>query len=317
VRPAVIGNSVIYVQARGNVVRELQFEQQVDGLGGRDLTIFATHLFKRKTLAALDYQQTPDSIVWCVRSDGTLLGLTYVPEQDIWGWHRHDTQGTFEDVCVVPELDEDVVYVIVARSIGGSTKRYIERLERRELLEGFIHASSFFVDSGLSYSGVPEDTFSGLDHLNGEVVAVYADGAVLYDGDPDGADAGSWTVAGGIITLAAEYSNVHIGLAIRFAEIELLDLDVQGTALRDKQKRTGSIVLLIEESSRAFQAGPDASSLRPYQPQEWESTDDVSGGQLEINLTSTYDRTGRVVIRQSDPLPLTILGVVPNVVIGG
>ncbi|HMG18859.1 MAG TPA: hypothetical protein VK573_09055, partial [Gemmatimonadales bacterium] len=188
VRPAVVGNAILYVQARGTILRDLQFEQQVEGLAGRDLTIFATHLFERHTLTALDYQQVPHSIIWCVRDDGILLGLTYIPDQDIWGWHRHDSVSVgftslFEDVCVLPELEEDALYVIVAREIDGDTVRYIERLERRDLRPGYIHATSFFVDSGLSYSGAPADVFSGLEHLEGQIVAVLADGIVLFDGD--------------------------------------------------------------------------------------------------------------------------------------
>jgi hypothetical protein len=307
-RPAVVGNAILYVQARGSILRDLQFDQAVEGLAGRDLTIFATHLFERKTIVALDYQQVPHSIIWCVRSDGVLLGLTYIPEQDIWGWHRHDTiGGSFEDCCVVPEAEEDVLYVIVARDIGGNVERYIERLERRDLLEGFIHASSFFVDSGLSYSGPPADVFTGLDHLNGEVVAVYADGQALT---------GPFTVAGGTVTLAEEYSNVHIGLPIT-AEIETLDLDVQGSDIRDKAKRVPAVTLLVEQSSQKFSAGPDDASLRPFTPETWQGTADTNTGQLEITLTSRFDHAGRVLIRQTDPLPTTILGVIPSVEVGG
>lgn len=317
VRPAVVGNAILYVQARGTILRDLQFDQQVEGLAGRDLTIFSTHLFERKTITVLDFQQVPHSIVWCVRSDGQLLGLTYIPEQEIWGWHRHDTDGLFEDLCVVPELEEEVLYVLVSRTIGGATKRYIERLERRDLLEGYYNATSFFVDSGLSYSGLPATYFTGLEHLNGKVVAVVADGAVIFNGDPASTIAPIYTVSNGAIVIPAAASNVHIGLPIRFAEIETLDLDVNGSELRDKKKRVGSVTLLVEQSSRGFQAGPDSGQLRTYNPQAWEGTTNITTGQLELNVTSSFDADGRLVIRQPDPLPLTILGVVPNVEVGG
>jgi hypothetical protein len=312
VRPAVVGNAILYVQSRGSVVRDLQFEQQVEGLAGRDLTIYASHLVKRRTIVALDYQQTPDSIVWCVRDDGVLLGLTYIPDQDIWGWHRHDTAGTFEDVCVIPEEDEDAVYVIVKRTILGAAVRYIEKLERRDLLVGYFNATMFFVDSGLSYSGAPADVFTGLDHLNGQRVAILADGVVVSDG----ATGTAYVVAGGSITIPAEASNVHIGLPIQYAEIETLDLDVQGSDLRDKHKRVGSVTLLIDESSKQFKAGPDATQLETYVPQTWDSTAVADTGQFEINLPSTFGKYGRVVIRMTDPLPLTVLAVVPNVETG-
>jgi len=316
VRPVVVGNSILYVQARGNIVRDAQFNQQVEGLGGRDLTIFATHLLERKTVVAMDYQQS-HSIVWCVRSDGELLGLTYIPEQEVWGWHRHDTDGDFEDVCVVPEDEEDVVYVIVKRTLGTVAHRYIERLERRELLDGYVNATSFFVDSGLSYSGAPADTFAGLDHLEGEVVAVLADGNVLSDGNPSAADLTRYTVTSGTIYLTDEYANVHIGLPIPAHDLETLDLDVQGSDVRDKQKAVPAVTVLVERSARGFWAGPDETHLVQYTPQTWEGTATLNTDALEINIPATFNKKGRVFIRHTDPLPLTVLGVLPNVEVGG
>ncbi len=320
VRWAVVGNAILYVQARGSLVYEVKFDQQVEGLAGRDLSIWATHLLERKTIVALDYQLNPHSIIWCVRSDGVLLGLTYIPDQEVWGWHRHDTDGAIEDCCVIPEDDEDALYLIVKRSIGDVDKRYIERLARREIRDGFVHAESFFVDSGLSYSsGTGARIFAGLDHLEGKVVAVVADGAVLFDGDASSPTAATFTVTAGKITTPGTmlYHNVHIGLPIQYAEIELLDLDVQGSNVRDKKKRVPSVTLLLDRSSRGFLAGPDAAHLVPHEPQEWESTADLDTGQFEVTIPCRYDRAGRVFIRQHHPLALTILGVIPTVELGG
>lgn len=304
--PVVVGNSILYLQARGSVFRELVFDRQVEGWAGKDLTIFASHLFKGYTFYKFDYQQVPDSIVWAIRSDGTLLGLTYIPEQDIWGWHRHDTDGTFEDICVVPESGEDAVYAIVKRTIGGATKRYIERMASRVISEW--DTDVFFVDAGLSYSGTAARTFTGLAHLNDKAVSVVADGAALT---------GPFTVSGGSVTIPTAAEAVHIGLPFPDTEIELLDLDVQGSSIRSKRKRLASLTLLIDGSSRTFSAGPDRNNLRSFVPQAWESTDDAVSGQVDLNLTSHFSTDGRLVIRQLQPLPLTILGVIPDVELGG
>lgn len=329
VRPVLVGNTMLYVQARGNVMRELRFDQAVEGLAGRDLSIYASHLTRRKTLVAIDFQQTPDSIIWCVRSDGVLLGLTYIPEQEIWGWHRHDTytnlagsagsaQSLIEDVCVVPEAEQEFVYVIVARTIAGITKRFIERIEPRESRVGFFNADTFFVDCGLSYSGAPVSAVAGLDHLEGQVVAVVADGVTVFNGDPtDATNAALYTVTAGQIDLPAAASNVHIGLPIRYGEIELLDLDVAGSNIRTKKKRVSALTLLVERSSRSFSAGPDSSNLRTFTSQAWEPTGTTADGPFELLLTSEFTETGRVLIRQVDPMPLTILGVVPQIEMGG
>lgn len=329
VRPAVIGNTILYLQARGTVMRELRFDQEVEGLAGKDLSIFASHLTGRgKTIVAMDYGQVPDSVIWCVRSDGRLLGLTYIPEEEVWGWHRHEslsnlpgettaTLGVFEDVCVVSEADEDIAYFIVARTIGGSTVRYIERLESRQIRDGFFATDAFFVDCGLSYSGVPANVFSGLDHLEGQIVAVLGDGAVVFNGDPTSALAASFTVTGGTITLTADVSVAHIGLPIRYADLELLDLDTAGSSVRDKKKRVVAVTLLVEHSARSFWIGPDTGSLTQYDQQLFEPAGFAFSGQLELTPTAMFTETGRVFIRQIDPLPITVLGVIPSVDLGG
>lgn len=319
VPPVILGNTIIYVQTRGSIMRDLQLGGQLEGLGGRDLTLFASHLFDGFTVNNIDVQQTPHSIVWVCRSDGTLLGLTYIPEQEIWGWHRHDSGAAcrFIDVCVVPEGDQDTVYVITQRTIGGLAKRSIEKLEKRVIGLSTFNADCFFVDAGLTYSGPPVATISGLDHLEGEICAVVGDGGVVFNGDPTAANATNFRVAGGKITLPSSYSIIHAGLPIRFAEIESLDLDVQGAAVRDKQKRVGALNLLIDRSSRNFQVGPDALHLTPAGLKPWETAAKESSGQVEMRLTSSFNERGRILIRQTEPLPLTILGIIPDVELGG
>jgi len=149
-RPITIGGNALYVQSRGAVVRDLRFSLEVDGYTGNDLTVFAAHLFDDWTIADWDYAQIPHSVAWAVRSDGMLLGLTYIFEHQVWGWHRHDTDGLYENVAVVPEGREDATYVVVNRTIDGQTKRYIERFASRRF---DTIDDAFFVDSGLSFDG--------------------------------------------------------------------------------------------------------------------------------------------------------------------
>lgn len=320
VPPAVVGNSIIYVQARGSIVRDLQFDVDVEGLAGRDLTVFADHLVKGKKIRSLAYAQDPDSIVWAARSDGTLLGLTYMREHDVWGWHRHNTDGQFWSLCSVPEEKQDALYAIVFRSINAQTKAYIERLE--PLAIETFDVDCFFVDCGLSYSGAPANNVAGLSHLQGKVCAVVGDGAVIYDGDPAGANAANFTVNGAgtfPANFPASYSNIHVGLPIRFAEIETLDLDVQGESVRDKRKRIQGLELLVVDSARTFRAGTSSTStLRRVSLGGHESPSaDTYTGLVELNINSHFGQDGRCFIRHTDPLPLTILAVIPHVELGG
>jgi hypothetical protein len=315
VRPVVVGNSILYLQARGAIVRDLQFDQEVEGLAGRDLTIFASHLFDGRAIVDMDYAQTPHSIVWCVRNDGTLLGLTYNREQDVWGWHRHDTQlGGWERICVVPEAGEDVVYLVAGRTVNGQAVRFIEKIETRTILN--FAADAFFVDAGLSYAGSPVSSVAGLDHLEGEVVAVLADGEVLYNGDPEGDDAADWTVTGGAISLGAAYSNIHIGLAIT-AELQTLDLDVGGTDLRTKKKRVQAVSVILDESGRTFEAGTNEDTLTRYRQDATDPTGFAFTGTVDVTNKGKWEAEGRVFLRHSDPTPITVLGVVPHIEVGG
>lgn len=148
--PIVINGNILYVQARGSAVRDLGFDYQIDGYRGNDLTIFSNHLFDSYTLKDWSYQQIPHSVVWVVRNDGALLGLTYVREHQIWAWHRHDTDGKFKNACVIPDGDEDFLYTVVERTINGQTKKYIERMSTRQVID---IKDSTLVDSYLTYDG--------------------------------------------------------------------------------------------------------------------------------------------------------------------
>ena len=151
IRPLIIGASAIFVQARGSIVRDLGYDINIDGYQGNDLTIFSSHLFTNRTIADWDYAQEPNSNVWAARSDGTLLGLTYVREQQVLGWHRHDFQdGVVENVCSVPESTEDAVYLVIKRTINGSTRRFIERFRPRDFDN---IKDGVFMDASFTYDG--------------------------------------------------------------------------------------------------------------------------------------------------------------------
>ena len=153
--PLVVGSNALYVQARGSIVRDLSYVQQVDGYQGNDLTTFSAHLVDDYELIDWAYQQTPHSIVWIVRDDGVLLGMTYVREHNLIGWHRHDTDGFVENVCTIPEGSEDAVYIVVRRTISGVSKRYVERLNTRVIDD---IRDCIFMDCAVTFDGRNTDS---------------------------------------------------------------------------------------------------------------------------------------------------------------
>lgn len=155
-RPLTISDTALYAQERGREVTAFGYSLQADGFAGSDVSILSPHMLDTSGLIDWDYQKIPFSIVWGVREDGALIGITYVQEQRVTGWHMHTTDGLFKSICAVPEGREDYLYACVERTIGGVTKRYVERSTSRTLehYDGeAIIAKSFFVDSGLMYNG--------------------------------------------------------------------------------------------------------------------------------------------------------------------
>lgn len=151
------GDSGIFPEYDGRRLRDLLYQFAFDKFLGQELTLYSRHLIPYGTyFKRLAYK--PDSqaqLVFGLRSDGLLLCCTYLREQQIIGWSWWDTQGTFEDICVVPETLPNgtlgySLYAILNRTINGSTARYIERLNQREVSTIYDYK---FVDCGLTYDG--------------------------------------------------------------------------------------------------------------------------------------------------------------------
>ena len=200
-QPVIINNNLIYAAARGGHMRELAYNWQASGYVTGDLSLRAPHLFDNKTIVDMAYSKSPQPIVWAISSDGKLLGLTYVPEQQVGAWHRHDTDGTFESCCVVAEGNEDYLYVVVKRTINGSSVRYVERLASRQWTS---QSDAFYVDCGDTFNGLNTTATTvtvsgGTNWVTGETVTITASAALFaYPGSTDVNDAISFVDAAGV-----------------------------------------------------------------------------------------------------------------------
>jgi hypothetical protein len=310
VQPCIINNSLLYCAARGGHIRELGYSWQASGFVTGDLSLRAAHLFDNYDIVDMAYSKAPQSLVWFVSSTGDLLGLTYVPDQAIGAWHRHDTDGTFESCAVVAEGSEDVLYVIVQRTINGTAKRYVERMATRQIA---ALEDAFFVDCGATFtaaSGTTVTTISGLTWLEGKTVSVLADGAVRPQ----------CVVSGGSITLDAPASVVQVGLPI-VADLQTLPLAaaIDNSMGQGHRKAVNKVWVRVFNSS-GLQAGPDSSSLTAFKPRSTEAYGTppaLETNELELMLTPQWGRNGQVWIRQSQPLPLTVVSIAAEVAIGG
>ena len=302
VNPVTIGSRIIYVQHQGNIIRDLAYSYDVDKYTGDDLNLLASHLFEGHKIISMTYQQIPNSIVWCVRDDGLLLGLTYIKEQDIYAWHQHTTAGgKFVSVCNIGVATEDKLYAVIER--GG--QYYVEIMESRDKSTNV--EDQFFVDSGITYEGEPTDEISGLEHLEGYTVAILADGNVLP----------KRTVENGKVLLGNKYKKVHVGLPID-AEIKTLPIDFtaqDGTYL-SRKKRIATVTLLLKDS-RGGLFGMKENELNEF---KWRSNEaygepiSLQTGKFKVTIKSaTYDETQQIIIKQPDPLPMTVLSLIPEI----
>ncbi len=302
VRPLRAGNSTILIQKGQEKVKEITFDLDTDGLLGIDLTILADHI-PRGGLTDMVWQQEPELIVWFVHSDGRLVGLTYDRANAAIGWHDHDIGGggIVESITAIPSGAEDQVYVAVKRTIDGATVRHIEYLKPIEF--GDDVEDAFYLDSGLTYDGSATTTVSSLNHLEGETVAILADGATHADK----------VVTDGKITLDRSASKVHIGYNYT-STIETLRLE----AGADDGVAQGKIKRIHGVTARFFntvgaELGPDTSNLDrlPFRDSSMNMDKAVPlfNGDKEIYFPSGYENDARVIVRQSQPLPMTVLAI--------
>jgi hypothetical protein len=298
-----VGNAILFIQRAGRKLRELIYDYSQDSFGDPpDLTIFAEHI-TATGVKAYAFQKEPDSILWCVLNDGTIAAFTYNKAQEITAWHHHTTDGLFEDVAVIPVSDHDQVWFIVKRTIGGATKRYIEYLA-----DDFEDQEDcWFVDCGLKYDGAGATTFTGLDHLEGKTVSILADGAVMPDA----------TIASGTFTLDSAASVVIAGLPYT-SILEPMDLETReegGTSQGKRKKIHNVIVRFYKTLGAKIGSGAGNLDIIPFR-----TPSDLMGsppplftGDKIVPFTGGWDRHGYIRITQEQPLPLTVLAIIPLV----
>jgi hypothetical protein len=312
-QPREAGDAVLFVTRSGRKVRELAYSFERDKYVAPDMTIMAEHM-GQGGIVDTDFTLEPDPILWCVRADGALVALSYERDQEVVGWHRHALGGSFaggaavtEGVATIPSPngDHNQLWLVVKRTVNGQTRRYVEFLEE---VFGPEHAQAdaFFVDCGLSFSGAAVQTISGLIHLEGQSVAILADGAAHP----------ARTVVGGSISLDRLASRIHVGLPYS-TDIETLRPE-SGAALGTAQGQTKRIhgVTLRFIRTLGCKVGPSAARLDEVPFRDGDDPMDTAPplftGDKHVSLDSGHGEDGLVFVRQDQPLPLTLQAVMPR-----
>ena len=156
--PLRVDNIVLFIQRQQRKIREFAYLFEQDSFNSPDLTILSNQVGKGG-ITEIAYQQEPSTVVWGVRADGQLVGMTYLRDQQVIAWHRHKLGGSFgstahgvvESLSVIPGSGEDELWMIVKRTVNNITRRYVEFLESQfDVDESMVKSDAFFVDSGLT-----------------------------------------------------------------------------------------------------------------------------------------------------------------------
>lgn len=150
VQSKVIGESAIFIQEEGQKIRDLGYKFEKDGFRGNEISVWADHLFSGYEVKWIEYWKAPWQVIWFVRDDGVRVGCTYMPEQEVIGWHWHDTDGKFLDTCALPGKKESECYYLVERFIDGEL---VQCIEQQAPTMAPTEDDLFFVDCGSTYDG--------------------------------------------------------------------------------------------------------------------------------------------------------------------
>lgn len=299
-RALVVGSTILHVARSGREIRDFQYDFGTDSYNGNDKTILAAHLFEKHRIVGWDYQPLPHSIIWAVREDGLLTGLTYNAEHEVFAWHRHSTQGSFKAVCSLPCPASDLLFTQVER--GG---RYFMEYMTEQFSPGEDAGPGIYLDAALELtSPEPVSRVGGLEHLEGREISLWADGRIYRR-----------AVLDGQVSLDVAARRVIAGLAYS-AELETMPLEAEGAGggSSGRKKKVTAINIHFKNSFSA-EVGSDFAHLEKI---KWPGADGRPAMYSGLQRVITGALAGNLVtacIRSDEPYPLSVLAVIPEIAV--
>ncbi|MBF0269343.1 MAG: hypothetical protein HQL44_12210 [Alphaproteobacteria bacterium] len=278
VPPRDVDGATIFAGRTGNDLREFLYTDIEQAYTSHDLAMLAGHLCNGPV--DMDYDPAM-RLLYVVMSDGSIAAITNYRAEQVTAWSLLTTDGLFHSVAVVG----DSAYVLVER-------------QGDYLIECFDPTLN--TDSALLGEGEePGDIWSGLDHLEGRTVSVVGDGLPV----------GSAVIEGGSLLLDHPATTVEAGLAFMH---EIQPLPPAGQV---KPVRLISAAFRLQDTQALrVDVGKGAQPI-PFKHLGVESALDAPAQPFsgEVKLRALGWRRNLAeplwVVRQSDPLPSTVLSV--------
>lgn len=311
VRPLVSGGRVLFVSDRTGAVRETAYQDASEQFVPADLSLRALHLFRSDRIVDSALMESPETIAWFVTVTGKLLGLTYVPGENISSWHRHDTDGFFLACAVIQEQGADYLYVAVTRVANGVGSTRIERMrvlvEADTVLHPFLDGAKQFINASAGA------TLIGLEHLAGRVVDIVADRAPRRAQE---------VAADGTLVLEDAAVSVWVGLPYEsvLSPTPLVLDEVAGGAF-GRVANFGSARIRVLGSA-PFEMATAAEDWVPSEPLAPAVLTDgraqqTASGIADVDVPGSWSADAQLRIRQRWAFPLIVLGLSAEVSVGG
>ncbi|NAW60067.1 MULTISPECIES: hypothetical protein [unclassified Vibrio] len=386
--PLITGGHGVYVQRGEKVVREIQYDFGRNSFVDANLCIRSSHIFRNRRIVSWAFAKNPYSLIWCVLNDGTAASLTYMKEQQVWGWTTHTTNGKFKGVSAVEEDERTAVYFVVERMINGSPALHVEYQTDRnftDLDSAVFMDDAVFIDNtvkgiwltlsgGVTWEHPEEITATTSqaffdDSTSGKTLIIKHDGNVfkvfvlsvidarnaiaqlqqvipedlrenpLYEWGPaiedirvmdyldnqevgivaDGMYKGKQTVSYGVIQLQDPALKVSVGLIYESLGKSLpLDLPGAQQSIKDQYKAVSRVNMEVHDTYGGF-AGTSLDNMYEIKQREYEdytSPLKAKTGIHVVDVSSVYDMPGQFYFQQPDPMPFSLLALIPEFEIG-
>jgi hypothetical protein len=304
-----VDSEAIFVQRSGDRAYRFAFSADKNDYFAFDLTELNRDILSGG-VKKIAVQRHPDTRIWWLLNSGEMRCLVLELDQQVVAWTRVVTDGTFDDFDILPSDDEDRLFGIVKRTVDGNTVRYIEEMAPLSQAEG--GANNAMADSFISGTNGPASTtITGLSHLEGEQVVVWADGAVLHDQDS------MLTVSGGAITVSTAVTNYMVGLPYigRWRSTKLAYGSALGTALTQR-KRVSHLSLVMQNVGwngiRLGREFTDMTKLRHELRGRTLATNEVLAeyDYDASQFNGGWDSDSRVSVEMRAPYPATLAAMV-------
>lgn len=297
VRPIILGTNILFVQRARNRVRSFEFTFAEDRYNAEDITLFASHILEGEVIE-MSLQSAPDSCAWCVDKLGNLIGCTYEKRQKVLAWHRHNLTGKVKSICVRRTIGDDEIYVAVERP-NGTFLEYIPKFW--DPPKTIYDACN--TDCTMEWSSDEEaDEITGLFPLEGQEVAILCDGWVHPNR----------VVEGGYIKLQHHANNVRVGIPYT-SVYESLTPQAQDELTVGYTRRIYEATVAVSKSLDFLYRTTSTTRLdRAYNGPTFKMNEPIqlTTRHERINVPSVSERTQKLHIEQSAPVPLTISGII-------